>query len=132
MLTKISPRQIWIYQLSSFGVYFYVWSVQKKKEMNLILNKKAIPSAWWFVLPFGGFWWMWQFASVLQDITKDQIKREEIFLLYMIAVFAWYFNPLPELGVKDIISNSFAYLLLAIAGHALFMSMVQSRINKLA
>lgn len=131
MLKKTDLKQIWVNQLSSFGIYFFVWSVRGKKEINLALGKNEVPSAWFFALPFGGFWWMWQYASALQDLTSSRIKREETFLLYVIAVSAWYFNPLPGFDIKGIFENLIASFLLLIVGHAFFMSMVQSKINKL-
>lgn len=127
MLTKIEINRIWLYQLATFGVYFFVWAVRGRGEINRALNKKEIPSAWWFALPFGGYWWMWQYANALDELSNSRISRMNTYLFYIIATLSWRLYPT---SIKDT-NDTIMTILLLIIGHAFCMAMIQTKINNL-
>jgi hypothetical protein len=100
-MQKLSPKKIFIYHLLSFGLYFLWWASNSQKEINAILGRKAVPSVWLIIVPFGIFWWGWLYSEALEEATAKQIKRDTTFGLLLIATLAISGPPYFYLGSFD-------------------------------
>lgn len=142
MLTTKNTRRIYLYQILTLGLYFYSWCTHSGSEINVLSGRKLVPSAWWFALPFGGYWWIWQYANSLDAITTSKIKLADVFLYYIIAVNAWIavlglgtgtsvINLSNKINIVSLILYLALIFLAAILGHAFFCASIQNKINNL-
>src|SRR5690349_334057 len=84
-MQKRSPKKVFIYHLLTFGIFFLVWCSKSRKEINTILGRKAVPSVWLIIVPFGLFWWGWLYSEALEEATGKKLKRDNTFGLLLIA-----------------------------------------------
>lgn len=91
MLAVRSVKKIHLYQAATVGLYFFYWCARAGGEVNNSLNRRVVPSAWFFLIPYAGaFWWVWKFAEGLDEATQRYIKRSDTFLWFILASLAWW------------------------------------------
>ena len=136
-----SVKLIWLYQILTLGFYFVYWCWRSKNEVNHKTKTNKALSAWWFLLPFGGYWWAWQYAQAVEEATNGKIRYVDVFGLFLVAtmiVVGSLWLPFPEDLSSDHISAAwligyFGVLYAAIVSvAAIFPVAMQGRFNRLA
>lgn len=61
----------------TFGLYFLIWSVQTKNEMNQ-RHDAQIPTAWLIWVPL---WWSWKYSAGVEQATAGKVSQIASFLL---------------------------------------------------
>ncbi len=82
------PVRVALLTVITFGLYTLFWFYNTKNELNEKMNIKTIPTLWWFIVPFGSYWWMWKYSEALENMTSNKIKRNDTFLLYALTTVA--------------------------------------------
>ena len=72
-----NPRAPLLLPIVTFGIYGIVWYVKTKNELNAIAGH--IPTAWWWLVPFGAIYWLWRYSVSVETLT--QRDRATTFLL---------------------------------------------------
>lgn len=136
MLTRLEPARIYYFQILTVGLYFFHWCARSGGEVNRALGHRECPRAWWFILPFGGYWWMWQYASALHQLSGGMIKLTDTFAYYIIATFAWLVVPgFNFSGFNNSFSawfivNALVAILILILGHGFCLAQIQNKLNQ--
>ena len=66
-MEKRSPILVWLFSGLTLGIYYWVWLVKTKNEMN---KKGArIPSCWLWIVPIANVFWMVQYAEGVAKVT---------------------------------------------------------------
>ena len=81
-----STKKIILYHFLTGGLYFLVWCRRLGNELTQALRRKAAPSLWWFAIPGGGYYYIWQLSQSLHIATAGRIKSSFTFLAYVIAL----------------------------------------------
>jgi hypothetical protein len=148
-MQKRSPKKVFLFQIITLGIYLLYWCAKSKKEVNSLLGRNAVPTLWWFALPFGCFWWAWLYAEALEEATGRKITRDFTFGIWLLATLGltggpgFYFGP--SFHTDSTYTNSYPIhihwvavgiiaviiysLIVAVLG--IFPTAVQSKINKL-
>ena len=82
-MTKRSVASVVILSLVTFGIYFIVWMVKTKNEMNTAAGAQ-IPTAWWIIVPIGNIWWMWQWSGGVEKATRNKLEQVMAFILLFV------------------------------------------------
>ncbi len=80
-----SPAAPLLLPIITFGIYFLVWEVKTKNEMNRA--GAAIPSAWWLIVPIANIWWLWQYSVGVEKFTNNGMGRQASFWLLLLLGF---------------------------------------------
>lgn len=67
----------------TLGVYFLVWTVKTKNEMNE--RGAALPTAWLLLVPFVNIWWSWRYCRGVEFVTNGH-QSAIVALLLMVAL----------------------------------------------
>jgi hypothetical protein len=135
MLPKRDSKKIYSYQLMTLGFYYLYWCARSGGEVNRALNRKTVPSAWLFIIPFANYWWGWKYAEALQELTGRHVKRDDTFLLFALPTLVFPFSfQINNIKVGSavwilIIVLMAVSLLVVIILNALFCSQTQKHIN---
>lgn len=151
MAAAPTTQRIFLNQFLTLGIYFLVWCYRLGSELNTALQRKAVPTLRWFIVPGGGLYWIWQMAAALETATGKRIRQTEIFLWYLLLSGAGGFGSVfyaPDLltghtahsgdpvdiSVKTmLIIAAIVIAILIIASlvlHATFMAIVQNKLNR--
>ncbi|WP_196810957.1 DUF4234 domain-containing protein [Arthrobacter sp. 35W] len=84
-LIQRSPAAPLLLPIITFGIYFLVWEVKTKNEMNRA--GAAIPSAWWLIVPIANIWWLWQYSVGVEKFTNNGMGRQASFWLLLLLGF---------------------------------------------
>lgn len=82
-------KRIFLYHYLTLGFYFIVWCARSRREIQRSAGRQLIPTLWLLIVPFGNFWWMWQYSQALEYVSYRRIKGSDVFLLYVVVVNAW-------------------------------------------
>jgi hypothetical protein len=63
------------------GIYSIVWYVKTKDEMNEL--GANIPTAWFLIVPFANFWWMWKYSEGVEEITNGANSTVATFFMLL-------------------------------------------------
>jgi hypothetical protein len=85
-MTRRSPFAVWILGIVTFGIYYLVWLVKTKDEMNS--QGAQIPTAWLIIVPIANIYWMWKWGEGVGVVTKGQTSGVMAFLM----IFLPYVN----------------------------------------
>ncbi|MEO7364176.1 MAG: hypothetical protein ABIV43_01560 [Candidatus Saccharimonadales bacterium] len=85
MLHSISTRRLIAYQILTIGFYYFYWCSVSGREVNAAAGRKIIPSAWFLALPAGNYWWAWHYAEALDLVTKQRLKSNDTFLIFILS-----------------------------------------------
>jgi hypothetical protein len=66
-MTNRNPVVVLILAMVTCGIYGVVWYVKTKGEMKA--QGADIPTAWLLIVPIGNLFWLWKWASGVQQIT---------------------------------------------------------------
>jgi len=133
-----STSHIVLLQFLTFNGYFYYWCGRSGGEINKAIGARKAPSAWWFIIPFGGYYWCWRYGVAIEEWSKSIIRRDEVILVYFVAINAWLIVPFLYhifhfSGFDRILAFLVDFVLSAIVliiGHGLFCRYIQERINQ--
>ncbi len=142
-MKKRNVRSIFLFQFLTLGFYFVYWCWRSKNEVNSKLGSKMAPTVWWFLVPFGGYWWAWKYAEAVEKATKRRIKYSDVFLYYLLAtlgLFGLYWIPSPDRTIHHdgsynggvVVAVLIVYFILFIGVMGIFPAAMQNRFNKLA
>ena len=74
-----NPIAVALLPFVTFGIYFVVWAVKTKGEMN---QKGAkIPTAWLIIVPFVNIWWQWKYSEGVDQVTSSNLSTVLAFIL---------------------------------------------------
>ncbi|QIK61929.1 DUF4234 domain-containing protein [Leucobacter viscericola] len=76
-----SPAAPLLLPFVTFGIYTLVWYVKTKGEMNASNTQTRVPTAWFFIIPFVNIWWLWRYATAVEEFTKGRMGKVGAFLL---------------------------------------------------
>ena len=106
---------------------------------------------WWFIVPGGAYYWMWHMSESLDTATNHRIKKTDVFLLYVVFTcaaagfngfygFNYNFDSNSTSSTDVTIDKGLIVtillivlvllLVIGITLHAVFMSIIQGKINK--
>ena len=81
-----NPIKVFALTFITFGIYFFVWHVRTKNEMN---SKGAhIPTAWLLLVPFANYFWLWRFCQGVELVTNKKIDASLAFVTAFLLSFA--------------------------------------------
>ncbi len=142
-LTRPAPstKKIISFHLLTGGLYFIVWCNRTGRELSEALRQRAVPSLWWFAVPGGSFYYIWQLSQSLHVATAGRIKSSFTFLAYTIALYAPLslypiitFDPSSQSEAAQGVSllhgilSIFMFTSIVLA-HAIYCVIIQDKIN---
>lgn len=136
-----NSRLIPLYQILTLGLYFVYWCWRSKNEVNKKAKGLKAPSVWWFLVPFGCYWWAWQYSQAVESATAGKLRYSEVFGFFLVAsmgVLGSFWLPWPNEVTDGPISGSewlvysiTVYLAVVLVA-SIFPFAMQNRFNKLA
>jgi hypothetical protein len=136
-----NSRIILLYQVVTLGFYFIYWCWRSKNEVNRKAKGIKAPSVWWFLLPFGGYWWAWQYSQAVESATGGKLRYSDVFGFFLVAtlgVLGSFWLPWPTdfsgeefSGTEAAIYFGLLYLAVVLVA-SIFPIAMQNRFNKLA
>lgn len=91
-----SPATVVILSIVTLGIYFLVWMVKTKNEMNSAY-KAEIPTAWLCWVPL---WWAWKYSRGVELATQGKVSQ------VMAMVTLHLFPPLGQWLIQAKINES--------------------------
>lgn len=85
-MNRRSPAAPLLLPIVTFGIYYLVWFVKTKNEINLTAQSR-IPTAWLLIVPIASFWWLWKYAVGAEEATNKGISRSAAFWLLLLLSF---------------------------------------------
>jgi cytochrome bd-type quinol oxidase subunit 2 len=76
-MNQRSIASIVLLSILTLGIYFVVWTVKTKNEMNE-RHAAQIPTAWLMWVPF---WWAWKYCAGVERATDGKMSQINAFLL---------------------------------------------------
>jgi len=73
------PIMVILLSIITFGIYYLVWLVTTKNQMNT--KGAQIPTAWLLIIPLVNIWWCWRFCEGVELITNKGMQTVIAFLL---------------------------------------------------
>ncbi len=74
-----NPITIVLLPIVTLGIYYLVWYVTTKDEMNV--KGANIPTAWLLVVPIANYFWIWEFSKGVELVTNKVMGTGTAFLL---------------------------------------------------
>ena len=74
-----SPIAVLLLPIITLGIYYLVWYVTTKNEMNA--KGADIPTAWLMIIPIAGWFWIWHFSKGVEVVTNKGMGAGTAFLL---------------------------------------------------
>jgi len=78
-MTRRSPISIILLSIVTLGIYYLVWYVSTKNEMNA--KGANIPTAWLLIIPIANIFWMWEFSKGVEIVTSKAMGAGSAFAL---------------------------------------------------
>jgi hypothetical protein len=129
------PKQVSLYTVITLSIYALVWFGETREEIHATMNEKTIPTRWWFILPFGSYWWVWQYSAAAEKMSEGAIKATDTFLLFLVTTMAgsFVFNVVPDSFFESTAWLGFlgGGVLLNLALYSIFPAVMQNKYNKL-
>ena len=73
------PIMVILLSVITFGIYYLVWLVTTKNQMNT--KGAQIPTAWLLIIPLVNIWWYWRFCEGVELVTNKGMQTVIAFLL---------------------------------------------------
>ncbi len=73
------PIMVILLSIITFGIYYLVWLVTTKNQMNT--KGAQIPTAWILIIPLVNIWWYWRFCEGVELVTNKGMQTVIAFLL---------------------------------------------------
>jgi len=97
-MTKRSPIAV---VLLSLFVPFYAWYWYVfKTKAEMVRCGANIPTAWIFLIPFAGLYWMWKFAGGVEHVTQGKQSQAITFILL------FFISPVGQYIVQSAINEA--------------------------
>ena len=77
-----SPIAVLLLPIVTLGIYYLVWYVTTKNEMNA--KGANIPTAWLMIIPIAGWFWMWEFSKGVEVVTNKGMGTGVAFVLLLL------------------------------------------------
>ena len=74
------PLMVIFLTFFTFGIYYIVWIVKTKNEMNRHHAVYLLP-AWSLLIPFYNLYWLWCYAKGVETVTQGKRSEGEVLLL---------------------------------------------------
>ena len=81
-MTRRSPISIVLLTIVTLGIYYLVWYVSTKNEMNA--KGANIPTAWLLIIPIANFFWIWEFSKGVEVVTNKAMGAGTAFVLLLL------------------------------------------------
>ena len=81
-MNKRSIAAVILLTTFTFGIYGLVWLVKTKNEMNKL--GQNLPTAWWWLIPFGMIWWQWKWAGGVEHVTRGKQSQGVAFIVVLL------------------------------------------------
>ena len=76
-----SPIAVLLLPIVTLGIYYLVWYVTTKNEMNA--KGAKIPTAWLTIIPIANFFWIWEFSKGVEVVTNKGMGAGVAFVLLL-------------------------------------------------
>lgn len=76
-----SPAAPLLLPFITLNIYTLVWLVKTKNDMNEAISATRVPTAWFYIIPFVNIWWLWRYATGVEEFTKGRMGKVGAFLL---------------------------------------------------
>ena len=131
------PINVAFLTVITFGIYGLRWLAETRNEFNETLNSKVIPTLWWFLVPFGAYWWVWHYSEAAEKATEGKIKRNDTFLLFILVTLApgslFQFDISGDNLSKGVLAIIVLVgILVNLAVFSIFPYVIQTKINSLS
>jgi hypothetical protein len=93
-ITRRDVLVVCLLSIVTFGIYFIVWMVKTKTEMNSL--GAQIPTAWLLIVPIANIYWFYKYAEGFSTYVKKDNNAILWFLLWWvlsIVFMAWVIWP---------------------------------------
>ena len=84
-MTKRSVVAVIVLSLVTFGIYYLVWLVKTKNEMNKC--GANLPTAWMLIIPILNLIWMWKFCGGVEYVTQGKSSQAVNFILLFLLSY---------------------------------------------
>jgi len=71
---------VYLLGIVTFGIYFIVWMVKTKTEMNSL--GAQIPTAWLIIVPIANIYWLYKYSEAFSLYVKKDNNAVMWFLLF--------------------------------------------------
>jgi len=82
MIKKRNILLVYLFTLTTFGIYGIYWAVSTKNEMNRLGAK--IPTGWLIIIPFVNIYWKYKYAEGFADHVKKDNQKWFWFILFFL------------------------------------------------
>ena len=79
-ITRRDVILVYVLGIITFGIYFIVWMVKTKTEMNSL--GAQIPTAWLLIVPIANIYWLYKYAEAFSTNVKKDNNTVMWFLLF--------------------------------------------------
>ena len=79
-ITKRDVLVVYLLGIVTFGIYFIVWMVKTKTEMNSL--GAQIPTAWLIIVPIANIYWLYKYSEAFSLYVKKDNNAVMWFLLF--------------------------------------------------
>lgn len=80
-MSQRNPITIVLLPIVTLGIYYLVWYVTTKDEMNA--KGANIPTAWLLVVPIANYFWIWEFSKGVELATNKGMGAGTAFVLLL-------------------------------------------------
>lgn len=81
-ITRRDVIVVYLLSIVTFGIYFIVWMVKTKTEMNSL--GAQIPTAWLLIVPIANIYWLYKYSEAFSTHVKKDNNAVMWFLLFWI------------------------------------------------
>jgi hypothetical protein len=82
-ITRRDVIVVYILGFITLGIYFLVWYVKTKTEMNSL--GAQIPTAWLLIVPIANIYWFYKYAEAFSTYVKKDNNAVLWFLLFWLV-----------------------------------------------
>jgi len=84
-ITRRDVILVYVLGIITFGIYFIVWMVKTKTEMNSL--GAQIPTAWLLIVPIANIYWFYKYAEAFSThVKKDNNAILWFILFWLISI----------------------------------------------
>jgi uncharacterized protein DUF4234 len=84
-MTKRSVVAVIVLGIVTLGIYYLVWLVKTKEEMNA--RGAGIPTAWLIIVPIANIYWMWKYSQGVEKVSAGKMSGAVSFILLFLLSY---------------------------------------------